>query len=89
MMGFGLALVLAVLGGVRELLGAGTLFSGIDLVFGVQAKQWVWHMGDYQGFLLAILPPGAFFGLGSLIAIRNILERRAAAKLAKSAMRAS
>lgn len=89
MMGIGLALVLALLGGVREMLGAGTLFSGIDLVFGSQAKQWVWHLGNYQGFLLAILPPGAFFGLGGLIAIKNIIERRTTAKQAQSAMRVS
>lgn len=83
MMGIGLACVLAVLGGVRELLGAGTLFAGIDLVFGETAKAWVWHMGDYHGFLLAVLPPGAFFGLASLIAGKNWLESRASAKHAQ------
>ena len=37
-MGLGLTLVLVVLGGMRELVGQGTLFSGIDLVFGEAAK---------------------------------------------------
>jgi electron transport complex protein RnfE len=83
MMGFGLALVLAVLGGVREIIGKGTLFSGIDLVFGPSVKTMVLTIiPDYHGFLLAILPPGAFIGLACLIAYRNWVEQR---KLARSA----
>ncbi|MCE9632944.1 MAG: electron transport complex subunit E [Methylophilales bacterium] len=77
MMGFGLALVLAVLGGIREIIGKGTLFSGIDLVLGASSKAWVITvLPDYHGFLLAILPPGAFFGLAMLIAAKNWLESR-------------
>ena len=80
-MGTGLALVLGVLGGLRELVGKGTLFSGLDLVFGPTAKQFVLTVNtDYHGFLLAVLPPGAFLGLGSLIALRNWIEIRKAAK---------
>ncbi len=79
MMGLGLTLVLAVLGGLRELVGKGTLLSGIDLVFGATSKTWVLHvLPDYKGFLLAVLPPGAFFGLGLLIAGKNWYELRAA-----------
>ena len=71
-MGVGLTLVLIVLGAIRELAGKGTLFSGIDLVFGEAAKGWVLHvLPNYQGFLLAILPPGAFLALGLLIAANN------------------
>ena len=81
MMGSGLALVLGLLGGIRELVGKGTLFSGLDLVFGPAAKQFVLTViPDYHGFLLAVLPPGAFLGLGSLIALRNWIEIRKAAK---------
>ena len=81
MMGSGLALVLGLLGGMREIIGKGTLFSGLDLVFGVQAKQFVLTViPDYQGFLLAVLPPGAFLGLGTLIALRNWAEIRKTAK---------
>ena len=76
-MGFGLALVLAVLGGIREIIGKGTLFSGIDLALGAQAKAWVITvLPNYHGFLLAILPPGAFLGLALLIATKNWLESR-------------
>lgn len=71
-MGLGLTTVLVVLGGVRELAGQGTLLSGIDMVFGEASKQFVLHVvPDYQGFLLAILPPGAFIALGLLIAAHN------------------
>ena len=77
-MGLGLTLVLLVLGGIRELAGQGTLFSGIDLVFGAEAKQFVLHvLPNYRGFLLAILPPGAFLALGLLIAANNWHKARA------------
>jgi len=86
MMGTGLALVLGLLGGIRELVGRGTLFSGLDLVFGPAAKQFVLTViPDYHGFLLAILPPGAFLGLGSLVAIRNWIEIRNTAKASAAA----
>jgi electron transport complex protein RnfE len=77
MMGLGLALVLAVLGGMREIVGKGTLLSGLDLALGPAAKQFVITViPDYHGFLLAILPPGAFIGLALLIAGKNWLEQR-------------
>ena len=76
-MGLGLALVLALLGGMREFFGKGTLFSGIDLVFGSSTSNLVIHFfSDYNGFLLAILPPGAFVGLACLIALKNRIETR-------------
>jgi electron transport complex protein RnfE len=79
-MGLGLTLVLSLLGGMRELMGKGTLFSGLDLAFGPAAKQFmVTVIPDYPGFLLAVLPPGAFIGLGLLIAGRNWMESRKAA----------
>lgn len=75
MMGLGLTAVLVALGTMREAVGKGTLFSGIDLALGPMAKDWVIPLvPDYDGFLLAILPPGAFLGLGLLIAARNWLQ---------------
>jgi len=77
-MGLGLTVVLAMLGGMREIFGHGTLLSGIDLVFGESAKGWVITVvPNYRGFLLAILPPGAFITLGMLIAGKNWLNLRA------------
>ena len=80
-MGLGLTAVLAVLGGMREIVGHGTLLSGIDLALGEATKNWVIHViPNYKGFLLAILPPGAFIGLGCLIAGKNWLGLRAERK---------
>jgi electron transport complex protein RnfE len=46
-------------------------------MFGEHA-QWmtITLIEDYPGFLLAILPPGAFMCLGLLIAIKNRIDRR-------------
>ena len=81
-MGLGLTAVLAVLGGIREIAGHGTLLSGIDLAFGASAKSLVITVvPDYHGFLLAILPPGAFITLGLLIAGKNWLNLRTEQKV--------
>ncbi|MHB9102226.1 MAG: electron transport complex subunit E [Sulfuricella sp.] len=81
MVGFGLTLTLGVLGAMREIFGKGTLFSGIDLALGEAAKGLVITVfPGYQGFLLAILPPGAFLGLGLLIAGKNWIDQRASKK---------
>ena len=90
MMGLGLTLVLVVLGALREIFGKGTLLAGLDLAFGPAAQAWVITvLPDYQGFLLAVLPPGAFIGLGLLIAARNWIEdiraRQAAQRLPETA----
>jgi len=82
-MGIGFCLVLITLGGFRELIGQGTLFADLHLMFGEQAHSLYFTLGeDYQGMLLAILPPGAFIGLGLLIAIKNIIDQRAASQSA-------
>ncbi|OOF88694.1 electron transport complex subunit RsxE [Rodentibacter ratti] len=74
-MGCGMALSLTVLGAIREILGQGTLFTGIEHLFGEQAKFLTVHI--YQtdsSFLLFILPPGAFIGLGLLLALKNRID---------------
>ncbi|MBI5331849.1 MAG: electron transport complex subunit E [Betaproteobacteria bacterium] len=79
MMGLGLTAVLVVLGALREAIGKGTLFAGLDMALGPWAKDWVVHLAPgYDGLLIAILPPGAFIGLGLLIALRNVIEARRA-----------
>ena len=78
-MGVGMLWTLALLGGLREVIGSGTLFSGIDMVFpGLQPLH---LFGEhYPGFLIAILPPGAFILLGCMIAWKNWIDARAAAR---------
>jgi H+/Na+-translocating ferredoxin:NAD+ oxidoreductase subunit E len=77
MMGLGFTLVLVVLGGMRELIGFGTLFANAQLMFGsIGENMTITFSEDYPGFLLAVLPPGAFIGLGLLIAIKNIIDAR-------------
>jgi len=84
-MGVGMLWTLAVLGGLREFIGAGTLFSGIDLVFpNLQPLQVL--PADYPGLLLAILPPGAFILLGCMIAWKNWVEARAARRQQRTAV---
>jgi electron transport complex protein RnfE len=79
-MALGLTSVLAVLGAIRELIGTGALFSGIEMVIpSAHAIQIL--PADYPGLLVAILPPGAFFVLGMLIAGRNWLDARANQRL--------
>jgi H+/Na+-translocating ferredoxin:NAD+ oxidoreductase subunit E len=85
MMGLGLTLVLVALGALREVTGKGTLFSGLDLAFGPAARDWaVTVVPHYGGFLLSILPPGAFIGLGLLIALKNWIEEIRSAQAAPS-----
>lgn len=75
MMGIGFALVLVAIGATRELLGTGMLFTNMHLLFGSIAEHWqIVVFRDYKGFLLAILPPGAFLVLGLLIALKNWID---------------
>lgn len=76
-MGLGFALILIVLGALRELIGNGTLFDQMDLMFGEAAQGMTLSLPDaYHPILLAILPPGAFIGLGLLVALKNVIEQR-------------
>ena len=78
-MGIGFCLVLVVLGGLRELFGTGALFANMHLLFGPVASDWqITLFSDYKGFLLAILPPGAFIVLGLLIALKNRIDQHLA-----------
>ncbi|MBV1910247.1 MAG: electron transport complex subunit E [Kangiellaceae bacterium] len=73
--GLGFTAVLMVLGGVRELIGQGTILDGAHLLLGEWAKELTVHFYlTEQKFLFAILPPGAFIGLGLLIAFKNWLH---------------
>jgi len=75
MMGVGFTLVLVTLGAIREVIGMGTLLSHVELMFGEHSKwMTITLIEDYQGFLLAILPPGAFIGLALILAVKNYFE---------------
>ena len=76
-MGLGLLWTLAVLGAMRELLGSGMLFTGIDMVFPSLSPIQVLP-ADYPGLLIGLLPPGAFILLGCMIAWKNWMDARAA-----------
>jgi electron transport complex protein RnfE len=71
----GFALVLFIIGVIREIIGHGSIFSQAQLLFGDFGKHLSWQIfKDYQGFLVAILPPGAFFVLAILVAIKNKIQ---------------
>lgn len=79
MMGLGFLLVLAILGASREILSQGTLFEGADLLLGDWASVLtiqLWQLDT--SFLLAMLPPGAFIGMGFLIAFKNVIDKKLA-----------
>jgi electron transport complex protein RnfE len=59
---------------MREIIGSGTLFSQMSLLFG--SFDGFILFDNYQGVLLAILPPGAFIGLGLIVAFKNLLDKR-------------
>lgn len=73
-MGLGFALLLVAIGAFRELLGQGTVFQRLDMLFGGNPFQGL--VISEGGFLLAILPPGAFFSLALAVAGKNALDRR-------------
>lgn len=75
--GLGFMLALVLLGGLREIIAYGSIGSGLQLLFGEGASGWQWQLiTNYDGLLLAALPPGAFIGLGCLIALKNYLANR-------------
>lgn len=77
MMGAGFMIVLFLLGAMREVLGHGTLFSNMDLLFGSGAAHMkIKIFEEFPGVLLAALPPGAFLGLGLIIALKNFINRQ-------------
>ena len=74
-MGLGFTVVLILLGVIREIIGQGTLFTNMDLIFGEMAVNWqVVIFNDYPDFLFAILPPGAFVAMGLIIAVKNLVD---------------
>jgi len=73
--GAGFAAVLITLGALRELVGRGTLFAGMDMLLGSAAAA-VQITLPLEGLLLAVLPPGAFIGLGLMVAAWRWQQQR-------------
>ncbi len=63
-MGLGFAFALTILGAVREILGAGSIFN------------YKFINPDADGILVFVLAPGAFFGLGFMIALVNMINSK-------------
>ncbi|WP_405350739.1 electron transport complex subunit E [Ruminobacter amylophilus] len=75
--GLGFTAVLLFIGGVREIIGKGTLFSGMDQLIGESGRNLQINIFSADdGLLIAILPPGAFITLGLLVAAKNYLDNR-------------
>ena len=86
MMGLGFSVVLILLGAMREIIGSGTLLSQASLLMGDFGQTLeITLFTDYKGALLAILPPGAFFGLGIIVAIKNYIDLRAKDRIMQEA----
>ncbi|MBU2898668.1 electron transport complex subunit E [Vibrio hepatarius] len=84
-MGLGMTSILVILGVMREVIGNGTLFDGADLLLGSWAtvlRIEIFHFDS--SFLLALLPPGAFIGVGLLIALKNVIDAQQKARQPKA-----
>jgi len=70
-----IALVLFILGVAREIVGRGSILHDAQALIGSMAGEITLFRVD-MGFLLAMLPPGAFISFGLLLAARNWLQHR-------------
>lgn len=76
-MGIGFTWALVLIGGIREILGAGTLFANASGLLGPAFKFLeITVLPNYQGMLVAILPPGGFLVTGLLLAGKRVLDER-------------
>ena len=80
-MGAGFTVLLVAVGFFRELIGNGSMFSDLNMLFGGEPSPGLVLVDN--GWLLAILPPGAFFSLALAVAAKNAIDRKK--KIAKRA----
>lgn len=73
-MGTGFLLLLCALGAFRELVGMGSIMARLDMLIGGDPISGLVLVDG--GFLLAVLPPGAFFGLALAVAAKNFIDQR-------------
>jgi electron transport complex protein RnfE len=80
-MGVGFTGVLVTIGALREVVGQGSLLDNAHLLFGEWGRELrIEIFPQEHGFLLALLPPGAFLAMGLLIAVKNVIDARLEAK---------
>ena len=80
-MGIGFTGVLVTIGALREVVGQGSLLDNAHLLFGEWGRELrIEIFPQEHGFLLALLPPGAFLAMGLLIAAKNLIDARLQAK---------
>lgn len=75
--GLGFLLVLVLISSIRELIGNGSLFDNMEILFGSVAKEWVINPfgNDFQ-FRLLLMPPGALLVFGVVIAAKNTFSKK-------------
>ncbi|MBL6894307.1 MAG: electron transport complex subunit RsxE [Porticoccaceae bacterium] len=75
--GLGFLLVLVLISSIRELIGNGSLFDNMEVLFGSVAKDWVIHpFGNNFQFRLLLMPPGALLIFGVVIAAKNTFSKK-------------
>ncbi|VFP83161.1 electron transport complex subunit E [Candidatus Erwinia haradaeae] len=75
--GLGATSVMVLLGSIREMLSNGTIFDGADQLLGAWAKVIKIQVIHWDcPFLLAMLPPGAFIGLGLILALKHLVDQK-------------
>ena len=76
-MGMGFTLALVLVGATREIFGSGTLFANASLLLG-DSFQFLelTLIPQFDGFLLMLLPPGAFIALGFILAGKRIIDSK-------------
>lgn len=75
--GLGFLLVLVLISSIRELIGNGSLFDNMEVLFGSVAKDWVIHpFGNNFQFRLLLMPPGALLIFGVVIAAKNAFSKK-------------
>ncbi|MCX8963694.1 electron transport complex subunit E [Erwinia psidii] len=88
--GLGATSVMVVLGSLREIIGNGTVFNGADQLLGPWAKILRIQVVHFDSpMLLAMLPPGAFIGLGMLLAAKYLIDNKMKARAARKADQAA
>ncbi|MEN6629444.1 MAG: electron transport complex subunit E, partial [Sulfuricella sp.] len=77
-MGIGFTIALTVIGAVREIFGAGTLFADASLLMGPAFKFMEMRlMSADMGVLMMILPPGGFLVTGFLVVAKRMIDLKA------------